>query len=172
MRMLINNRRITNGFTLIELVIVIAIISVLSIFVLSTLDPISQFQKANDGRRKSDLSQVQKALETYYQDNGRYPDNPAAGDYRIKDLSGNAVDWGQDWSPYMIPLPKDPNSSKNYVYYAGSDGQSYYIYASLDRGAKDPQACNNGAVCANVPAVASCGNSVCNYGVSSPNVSP
>lgn len=162
-----------NGFTLIELVIVVAIISVLSIFVLSTLDPVSQFQKANDGRRKSDLSQVQKALETYYQDNGRYPSNSASFEIISQDAQDPTKEWGTDFSPYMNPLPKEPNSSKNYIYYAEIGGQAYYLYASLDRGGKDPQACNGGVICANVPAGASCGSSsVCNYGVSSPNVSP
>ena len=138
------------------------------------LNPLAQIQKAQDTRRKSDLSQIQKALETYYQDNGRYP---VAKNLKLIRLDGSTADWGSSWQPYMSILPKDPGSpSKNYVYFSSSiDGQTYYIYASLDRGGNDPQACfSTGAACSS--AVSSgigtaCGGN-CNYGVSSPNVSP
>ena len=49
------------------------------------------------------------------------------------------------------------------------------LYANLDRGGNDPQACNTaGTDCPNVPAQNLCGNNnnACNYGVSSQNVSP
>lgn len=168
----------SSGFTLVELLIVIAVIGILAGGIISIVNPVAQFQKAQDSRRKSDLSQIQKAFETFYQDNGKYPD---AIDYKIKSLSdnnadNNAVEWGGPWLPYMGTLPKDPSSSKNYVYYSPvtSNGQTYYIYASLDREGNDPQACHlDGTRCDNAPVAASCGaGAVCNYGISSPNVSP
>lgn len=159
------------GFTLIELLIVIAVIGILAVQAFVLLNPVEQLQKAWDVRRKSDLAEVQKALEKFYQDNGRYPDSI---NYKIKSLStGNIpVDWGNAWLPYLGVLPKDPKSSKKYVY-SSSSGQAYYLYASLDRGAKDSQVCRpDGAKCDNAP-VSGCGaNYICNYGISSPNVSP
>lgn len=138
--------------------------------IILAINPLSQIQKAQDAKRKSELSQIQKALETYYQDNGRYP---LATNFKLIGLDGSTADWGSSWQPYMSVLPKDPSSSKNYVYFNPSkDAQSYYIYASLDRGANDPQVCNNGAACSSLPSGASCGTGTCNYGVSSPNVSP
>lgn len=143
------------AFTLIELLLVITIGGILVTGIISVIDPVAQVQKATDARRKSDLSQVQRALELYYHDFNQYP--PSA-----------ALNWGASWQPYMASLPKDTNSSKQYSYI--STGQAYYLYASLDRGAKDPQACNAGNPCANAGG-ANCGG-VCNYGMSSPNVSP
>lgn len=161
------------GFTLVELLIVISVLAVLITGLIVVIDPSTQLQKTNDAKRKSDLAQIQRALETYYQDNRVYPPNPSANDYRIKGLDGNTVDWGSSWQPFMSALPKDPSSSKNYVYYVTSNGQTYYLYASLDRGANDLQACNGGAACASLPANASCGAlTICNFGLSSPNVSP
>ena len=172
------------GFTLIELLIVIAVIGVLAVGLIMALDPVTQLQKANDTKRKSDLSQIQKALEIYYNDNGKYPlfvaTNGQFSDIRyvIKNLDNNPVNWGDPWQPYMSIMPKDPSSpSRDYAYL--SNGESYWLYASLERGNKDSQACNknssNGGPCAGgiLPAQ-KCGpvTGACNYDVSSPNVSP
>lgn len=166
-----NNKRHQFGFTLLELIIVIGIISILATFLVATLNPFEQFKKSNDARRKSDLSQLQKSLEQYYSDNGRYPSSDSS--FLIVGLDGNSIQFGSSWTPYMDVLPKDPSGSKTYAYYSPStaNGQTYFLYASLDRGGKDPQACNSdGSKCANAQD-AICGN-VCNFGVSSPNVTP
>lgn len=163
------------GFTLVELVIVFSIISVIATASIAILDPVTQFKKASDARKKSDLSQVAKAIETYYQDNGRYPENVSSNDFRIKGLDGDPVDWGASFSPYATQLPKDPFSpSKTYIYLATPDGQAYYLYATLDRG-NDPQVCNNGNACTSLSGNGipndACG-AICNFGISSPNVNP
>jgi prepilin-type N-terminal cleavage/methylation domain-containing protein len=155
-----------NGFTLIELIVVIGIIAIMASAVIAVLNPLGQFQKSQDARRKSDLAQIQRGLEAYYQD---YQSYPSAVDGKIAPLpDGTAVNWGSSWQPYMNVIPVDPESSHSYAY--TSDGQSYRVYASLDRGSSDPQACNGGAVCTNATGL-NCGGT-CNYGVSSPNVSP
>lgn len=141
------------GFTLVELVIVIALLSILVVGTLSLINPSAELQKALDSKRKTDLSHVQKALELYYHDNGAYP---------------NTLNLGSSWQPYSLKLPNDPRPPKKYTY--KSTGQVYYLYASLDRGDKDPQACNNGNTCLNAVGL-DCGG-ICNYGVSSPNVTP
>lgn len=158
------------GFTLIELLVVIVVVGTLAGGIISIVNPAAQLQKARDARRKTDFSQIQKAFETFYQDVGRYPASNAS--YQILRLDNSAVVWGTAFLPYMTAVPEDPNNSKNYVYYS-PNGQTYYLYASLDRGGADPQACkSDGSKCNNAP-VGACGTGViCNYGVSSPNVSP
>ena len=161
------------GFTLIELMIVIAIISIISVAVLTVLNPADQIAKANDARRKSDLLQIQKSLEQYYEDNGRYP---GSSNNEIEGTNNSDIGWGTPWVPYMNLLPQDPSSpGKNYVYAVDNSGQYYYLYASLDRGAKDSQACNNGDACSKLGSLGlgdtACGD-ICNYGVTSPNTSP
>lgn len=139
------------------------------------LNPKTQLDKARDAQRKSDLKQIQNALEVYYNDYGKYPAGNSGNNYEI-----DGIVWGTSWTPYMDTFPKDPASAKNYMY--ASDEQAYYIYASLDR-SDDAQICenlrdgdsanDNGGQCENVPAVDLCGaGENCNYGVSSPNVSP
>jgi general secretion pathway protein G len=178
-----NNRSMKKltGFTLIEMLVVIGILGIIATVLFATINPVAQLQKANDAHRKSDLESLQRALELYYQDNGCYP-HAVSNEITINDgancTNGTAVAWGTSWQvngqTYMSKLPKDPISSNNYVYY--STGQSYYLYANLQRGANDPNACNKGNACASLsgggfPAATACGGT-CNYGVTSTNVSP
>lgn len=131
-------------------------------------------QKERDDKRKSDLSQVQKVLEQYYRDNGRYP--TSSTDYKIVRLDGSVAAWESAWQPYMAKLPKDPLEERQYVYFAGSakePRQSYRLYASLERGGKDEQAC--AGICPGASSAGldnTCGGDGCNYGLTSANVSP
>lgn len=158
-----------NGFTLIELLLVIAILSILILAVMLALNPFEQIKKANDGRRKSDLSEIQKALEVYYQDNGSYPPQKS-GTY--------TPDWGNNQAQYIPKMPQDP---KGYTYAYGTtqDLQQYAIYTTLERGAKDPQAVQicgtDGSKCNYYNfglSQQACSAIGCNYGVSSPNTTP
>lgn len=173
--------RKSSGFTLIELIIVIGVLSILALLVLLIVNPFAQFQKANDARRKEDLGQIQKTLEQYYQDNGVYPTGTA--DHKLTNPQLTPIPWGTSWSPYMNVVPKDPDANKSYVYV--STGQTYWLYAALDRGGLDTQACNASVStcqqsplsascqCGNVPVNTYCGTTqICTYGVSSPNTSP
>ncbi len=164
------------GFTLVELLTVLGVITILAAAILMTLDPIAQIQKANDARRKSDFSQVQKALETYFNDNGKYPPASTSSPlYRLVRLDGTTADWGQQFTPYMTLLPKDPGQ-REYVYYTNATRQSYWLYASLER-PTDQQFCSGApdkpcsSLISNDINEKACGG-VCNFGVSSSNTSP
>lgn len=67
------------GFTLVELLVVIAVISVLASI---SIIAFSQFStSANDSARKSQVTSISKALDKYYQANGSYPNcNALTGD--------------------------------------------------------------------------------------------
>lgn len=174
-RLQVISYKLQRGFTLLELLVVMSIIGILGFGLMQTLNPIEQIKKSRDSKRKLDLSHMQKALETYYNDTGSYPPHSTVAPlYRI--MTGvSPIDWGQQWQPYMASLPKDPSSSQNYVYFSSSNNQVYYMYTSLERGEKDSQACSGGVECPSVAANGiapnSCGGP-CNYAVSSSNVNP
>lgn len=165
------------GFTLIELIIVTAIVALIATASIAVLNPFGQFNKARDGKMKSDLSQIQKGLEGYYQDNGRYP---GVASQCANNISGNngdgndCIEWGRSWQPYMNILPQEAIASHRYVYHTDSNGQVYYLYANLNN-SKDPQGCNGGAACSSLSgngiSSTACGG-ICNFAVTSPNVSP
>jgi len=51
-----------HGFTLIELLVVIAIIGILAAVVTLAIDPVKMMQKSRDSRRKSDITNLAKAI--------------------------------------------------------------------------------------------------------------
>lgn len=58
------------GFTLVELVIVIAVISVITAAVFIAIDPAKRLNSARNSRRWSDVSAILGAIKTYQADNG------------------------------------------------------------------------------------------------------
>jgi len=56
------------GFTIIELLVVVAIVSIIAIVVVLTLNPPDLFRQARDTSRISDMGTLNKAISLYYQD--------------------------------------------------------------------------------------------------------
>ena len=115
--------RKSEGFTLIELLVAISIIGVLSSFLLANF--VGVRQRARDGVRKSDLRQIQSALELYRSDLSTYPSSPLPG-CGFPLVAGNTT--------YMQKIPCDPSNGAIYVYTVGSGNTTYSIFACLENG--------------------------------------
>lgn len=114
------------GFTLIELLVAISIIGVLSSFLLANF--VGVRQRARDGVRKSDLRQIQSALELYRSDKASYPASPlSACGLPLQDSSTPPV-------VYMQKIPCDPSSGAVYIYSSPSGNTTYSIVACLENG--------------------------------------
>jgi len=61
------------GFTLVELLIVIALIGVLVLVVLAAINPIEQANKARDTRFRSDGAQLLAAIDRYFASQSEFP---------------------------------------------------------------------------------------------------
>lgn len=121
--MKISNSR--KGFTLIELLIVIVIIGILTTLLATNF--IGARQRARDAKRKSELLQIQSALELYRADAGRYPNTdefPQCGS------AGGAFQGPSGGTTYMQIVPCDPLTGVSYVYQG--DGSTYSVYACLE----------------------------------------
>lgn len=126
-------RSAQQGFTLIELLVVIAIIAVLASFIMSNF--IAVRQRARDGQRKSNVGQVQAALEVYRADVGSYPSTANFP------TCGNALSFGK--TTYIPKVPCDPlNTSTGYTYTSG--GTTYSIIACLEN-SNDPEIDKDGS---------------------------
>jgi len=61
------------GFTLVELLIVITLISILAVAIVATLNPVEQVNRARDAKYKNDASEYLAAIERYYASTQDYP---------------------------------------------------------------------------------------------------
>ncbi len=115
-----------NGFTLIELVVVITIIAIITVVGVVSFSGANV--RARDSRRKSDLEKMRIALEVYRQENGQYPCNedPCKDSSDIE--AGLLVSGG-----YINELPKDPkHPTSAYRWGVGAFPFYYALYAKME----------------------------------------
>ena len=94
------------GFTLIEVLIVIGIVTVLSGVVFGSI--LASRTKARDNSRIADMKTIELALAMYYDVNREYPAS-TSGDYLV-DLNILVTE------KYLSSLPTDPQSGQPYKY--------------------------------------------------------
>ncbi|KKU04152.1 MAG: Type II secretion pathway protein XcpT [Candidatus Woesebacteria bacterium GW2011_GWC2_47_16] len=165
------------GFTLVELLVVMAIIAILATVIIGGFR--SSQMRGRDAQRKSDLKQIANALEIFFADYGKYP--PASGvqiaacSYNPANGTGTACAWGSGSmndgkTTYMRTVAADPISSQNYVYRVSSTQNMYQLFARLEN--PEDKNCIGGD-CANPGVTATCGGgNLCNFGVTSTNTAP
>jgi type II secretion system protein G len=125
---LTKNKKI--GFTLVEILVAIAIIGILATVLLANFQGIRA--RARDAQRKRDLNEVRTALRLYYNDNQAYPNNNASGQIN-EGCSTNPCSWGSGvLEDYMEQLPNDPLSGQEYFYVRNNAGDSFDLYACLE----------------------------------------
>ena len=144
-------QRFNFGFTLVELMVVVSIIGILTSIVYANFGDSRKI--ARDNVRKTDLKDLQVAIELYKAQNGRYPgrcltdeDSSASrasstthwsgavlGTYRCNDGSGQYI---LGLVPdYIASLPEDPMAGSSgvnnfgYLYEVDSTGASYKLMA-------------------------------------------
>ncbi len=107
--------RKNKGFTLVEILIVVAIIGILASIILVGLN--SFRSSGRDARRIADVHQVQNALELYFTKNGSYP---AAASWAA--LTSTIIGAGIG----VNTLPNDPTVGRSYGYCNPVGDQSRY----------------------------------------------
>lgn len=111
------------GFSLIELLVSMTVVSILMAAAFAMLRPQDYFAKTRDSRRTSDLKVVQTALEQYYANNNGYP--------------SGTLPWGAAWAAgtppvtYLRSVPSDPSGTTQYCYAPVSSG--YELCAVLEK---------------------------------------
>lgn len=113
------------GMTLIEIMIVLAILA--SIGGLVATQAISQLKKSRVRSARIAISELGKALDTYYTDCGSYPSSLES----LMSDSDNCSNWGPE--PYVKKIPKDPWGN-DFIY--EPDGSSYEV-VSLGQGGQE-----------------------------------
>lgn len=101
------------GFTLVEVLLVMAILMILVVTMVGTIDPIALVGKGKDARRKKDLGRIRVALEEYFSDKGCYPPQTMIDDLGNQSNCNSGI-----FQPWLSNWPCDP------------DGQPYIIIIS------------------------------------------
>jgi len=121
-------KKYNNGFTLIELLIAITIIGILA--TLSITNFIGIKQRARDGKRKSDVSQIQAALEQYRADQGSYPADASLS------ACGSSLKDPDNTITYIRNIPCDPMGTRGTynsgIYAYTSSGTTYSLVGCLE----------------------------------------
>lgn len=144
------------GLTLIELIIVLAILAVLILMAIFAYR--SQLAKGRDAKRKADLNKLQNVLEDYLNDRNCYSEAVFRGASTVPNLE----------PPYLTEIPCDPINNLHYNYFYSNDSTQtckrwYKIYTKLEN-EKDSMIAEAGCE-------GGCGPSGnYNYWVSSPNI--
>jgi len=106
-----NKRNNSSGFTLVELLIVIAIIAIIAVIAIPNL--LSALQKGRQKTTMGDMSSIGKAVESYLADNTVAPSgtmeeiNPILQPFFLKRLPkddgwGNVFQYTSEWDIYSI----------------------------------------------------------------------
>lgn len=115
------NHKRHQGFTLIEITIVVFIIGLIASIILISFNQVQI--DSRDQRRTVDVEAMNNALNKYYSDNNEYPAVCPSGDNTPCDVSYLA---GTLVPKYMPAVPSDPLSSQSYVYTRGPAANSSY----------------------------------------------
>ncbi|OGD86818.1 hypothetical protein A2164_02570, partial [Candidatus Curtissbacteria bacterium RBG_13_35_7] len=144
------------AFTLIELLIVIAIMGILAAAVLVAINPGKRLAQARDAQRKGDINALTNALAGYYTIIQEYPTfertcdtsrgGGGAGNPTDCSTAVSGSDWGTSASDslyqalvisqgFLKKLPVDPinNATYYYKYEPGSNSTQYCTSASGNR---------------------------------------
>ena len=124
---MISLQRKQNGFTIVELLIVIVVIGILAALVITTFTGIQQ--KARNTERETDIKAVYGQVEAYYAQNGKYPTLANMNDSTWRAANMKGLD------PEALKDPK--GSAQTLVSSPSATAYSYSITAS------DASACDN-----------------------------
>ncbi len=113
-----------NGFTLIEIMVVVAILAILGAAVVPMI--IDRPEQARVVKAKQDIGILEQSLEMYRLDNFSYPSTDQGLEALVEQPGGEpeARNWNEDG--YVKKLPKDP-WGREYIYLSPGENGDYDI---------------------------------------------
>jgi type II secretory pathway pseudopilin PulG len=100
---------LTTGFTLVELIVILGIITILASITLVAINPARHFGQSRDAQRRNDVTQILNAVNHYMADNnGSYPTGITSTPTEVAD---DGIDICSDLvTTYIAEMPVDPTN--------------------------------------------------------------
>jgi len=131
MKKQIKTNKKNNGFTLVELLIVISIMGILTVIGMASFKTIQL--KSRDARRKNDLNSISKALNMYYNDAGIFPHGSPNINTMIKTVGiGFSANINGITTTYMVEMPRETTIGIKDYSYTYTTGRSFKLLANLE----------------------------------------
>jgi general secretion pathway protein G len=111
-----------DGFTLIEIMVVILIIGLLALMVVPRLRGVAD--RAKRTKAQADIQELKQALDRYYLDNGSYPTTDQGLQALVTPPTGGRLPSNYEQGGYIEKLPNDPWGNQ---YFYQSDGSTYAL---------------------------------------------
>lgn len=115
-------RGYSEGFTLIEIMVVILILGLLATIVVQSLRGATD--KAKRTKAEADISEIKTALDRYYLDNGSYPTTDQGLTSLISAPTSGNIPTNYEDGGYIERVPLDP---WGHPYFYQSDGNTYIL---------------------------------------------
>lgn len=120
--MTIKNKQ--QGFTIVELLIVIVVIGILAALVITTFTGIQQ--KARDTERQTDIKALQGQVEAYYAQKGNYPTRTNVNDSAWRGINMKGLD------SEALKDPKNSAATGSLAAAVSATGYSYNVLTTGD----------------------------------------
>ena len=123
-------KRVTKGFTLIEILLVVAAIAILAGIVVLAINPNKQLGDTRNAQRRADVNTVLNAVYQYSVDTGSLPASITTSQTEICKTGGTCTGLADlsvltENEKYLTSVPFDPNGST-------TDGAGYEILKSAN----------------------------------------
>jgi prepilin-type N-terminal cleavage/methylation domain-containing protein len=123
---MISLKKRIQGFTIVELLIVIVVIGILALLVITTYSGIQA--KARNSKRSSDVATIQTQLEAFFQNSGYYPSLGDMNDASWLSTNMKSLDTG------ALIDPSNPTQSKTLVNSLDPNKQYGYVVTDASGG--------------------------------------
>lgn len=115
------------GFTLIEILVVVALLGALFIGILATIDPLEQLKKGTDTTRRNITTELYNGMLQYYSVNNTFP-----WDTDITGMAASTADMTDSSTGYITKVVNAGELKQEFINLAGTNLSRIFLTSTAD----------------------------------------